>query len=195
MTTAGRLLVLTLAVVATPVLAETLRCPRDSVKVGPACVDKYEASVWSILAANTALIAKVKVGTATASDLLAGGGRRSKAPARPASRPPSKPPSPRPATGRPRSTRPRSRPCCRLPASRGFRQIRRARSRASAWLGRRVAAGGGGDTRPRHGQRHQRLQHLDGRRAGEHGLAVELQVRLGRVRHGGERGRVGSGLG
>ena len=29
----------------------------------------------------------------------------------------------------------------------------------------------------------------------EHGLAVELQVELGRVRHGGERGRVGGGLG
>ena len=37
-------LVLTLAVVATPVLAGTLRCPPDSVKVGPTCVDKYEAS-------------------------------------------------------------------------------------------------------------------------------------------------------
>ena len=55
-------LVLTLAVVATPVLAGTLRCPPDSVKVGPTCVDKYEASVWQIAPTNTTLIGKVRGG-------------------------------------------------------------------------------------------------------------------------------------
>lgn len=48
-------------------------CPPDSVLVGPACVDKYEGSVWQIPAAATALIAKVKDGTATLADLSGGG--------------------------------------------------------------------------------------------------------------------------
>jgi hypothetical protein len=48
-------------------------CPPDSVKVGNVCVDKYEASAWSIPAANTDLIDKVRHGTATLQDLTAGG--------------------------------------------------------------------------------------------------------------------------
>ncbi len=48
-------------------------CSRDAVQVGPVCVDKYEASVWSIPAANTRLINKVKKGKATLADLTAGG--------------------------------------------------------------------------------------------------------------------------
>ena len=48
-------------------------CPPDSVKVGPTCVDKYEASVWQIDASNTTLIGKVQAGTATLSDLNGGG--------------------------------------------------------------------------------------------------------------------------
>ena len=48
------------------------RCSHDSVLVGPVCVDKYEASVWSILAANTKLIAKVKLGIATLANLTVG---------------------------------------------------------------------------------------------------------------------------
>jgi len=47
-------------------------CPPDSVKVGPTCVDKYEASVWQIPASNMALIDKVPQGTATLSDLKRG---------------------------------------------------------------------------------------------------------------------------
>jgi hypothetical protein len=31
---------------ATPAAAAPAKCPTDSVKVGPICVDKYEASVW-----------------------------------------------------------------------------------------------------------------------------------------------------
>ncbi len=47
-------------------------CSPDSVLVGLTCVDKYEASVWSIPAANTRLIAKVKLGVATLANLTAG---------------------------------------------------------------------------------------------------------------------------
>jgi formylglycine-generating enzyme required for sulfatase activity len=49
------------------------KCSLDSVQVGPVCVDKYEASVWSIPAANTGLIKKVQKGKATLAALLAGG--------------------------------------------------------------------------------------------------------------------------
>jgi sulfatase-modifying factor enzyme 1 len=48
-------------------------CPSDSVKVGNVCVDKYEASVWSIPAASTALLDKVRHGEATLQDLTDGG--------------------------------------------------------------------------------------------------------------------------
>ncbi len=48
-------------------------CPPDAVRVGETCVDKYEASVWQIAVANTALIAKVQQGTVTLADLEAGG--------------------------------------------------------------------------------------------------------------------------
>ena len=47
------------------------KCPADSVKVGPVCVDKFEASVWEIpnVPANKGLINKVKKGTATLANL------------------------------------------------------------------------------------------------------------------------------
>jgi hypothetical protein len=46
-------------------------CPADSRRVGPVCVDKFEASVWEIpnLPANKGLINKVKKGTATLANL------------------------------------------------------------------------------------------------------------------------------
>lgn len=53
--------------------APPIACPRDSVLVGTACVDKYEASVWRIPAGNTTLIAKIKAGTVTRTQLEAGG--------------------------------------------------------------------------------------------------------------------------
>lgn len=40
-------------------------CPPDSVPVGTVCVDKYEASVWSIDPANRGLIRKVQKGKVT----------------------------------------------------------------------------------------------------------------------------------
>src|SRR5438034_2961807 len=50
-----------------------LRCAADSVKVGNVCVDKYEASVWSIAPSNTGLIRKVQKGMATLDDLMGSG--------------------------------------------------------------------------------------------------------------------------
>jgi hypothetical protein len=49
------------------------RCPGDSVRVGTACVDKYEASVWTIPADNPKLLRKVRLGRATLQDLTSGG--------------------------------------------------------------------------------------------------------------------------
>lgn len=54
-------------------------CPPDSVSVGPTCVDKFEASMWSIPAtapgggSNALLVSKVKQGTARLLDLRTGG--------------------------------------------------------------------------------------------------------------------------
>ena len=58
---------------ATPVGAAKATCSPDAMQVGPVCVDRYEASVWSIPAANTGLIKQVQDGKATLAGLLAGG--------------------------------------------------------------------------------------------------------------------------
>jgi formylglycine-generating enzyme required for sulfatase activity len=52
----------------------SLKCGPDSVKVGTTCVDKYEASAWSIPAANTSLVKKLQQGKSTLTDLTNGGG-------------------------------------------------------------------------------------------------------------------------
>jgi hypothetical protein len=57
---------------ALPARALPLRCPQDSVNVGGACVDKYDASVWQVPASNAALIRKVQLGGATLADLTNG---------------------------------------------------------------------------------------------------------------------------
>jgi len=49
------------------------RCPPDSVRVGPVCVDKYEATVWSIPAANARLLQRAQRGGATLAELTDGG--------------------------------------------------------------------------------------------------------------------------
>src|SRR5262245_34515516 len=59
--------------VAAPAFAGTLKCPPDSVKVGDACIDLYEESVWQIPPFNTALVKKVQSGKATLADLTGGG--------------------------------------------------------------------------------------------------------------------------
>jgi hypothetical protein len=55
---------------------ENKKCPPDSVAVGPACVDTYEASVWEVPPAKTKLIKKIKDGQATLADLQAGATQR-----------------------------------------------------------------------------------------------------------------------
>jgi hypothetical protein len=67
-------IILLLAVVCSFILflvdpAVAAACPPDSVPVGPVCVDKYEASVWTIPAVNEALIEKVRQGLADLRDL------------------------------------------------------------------------------------------------------------------------------
>jgi hypothetical protein len=52
-------------------VAEAKKCPPDSVPVGPACIDTYEASVWTTT--DTGLIAKIKKGTVTLADLTEAG--------------------------------------------------------------------------------------------------------------------------
>ena len=58
---------------ALPALAGTLKCPPDSVKVGNACIDLYEESVWQIPPSNTSLVKRVQQGKATLADLTGGG--------------------------------------------------------------------------------------------------------------------------
>ena len=58
---------------AAPAAAGTLKCPPDSVKVGNACIDLYEASVWQIPPSSTSLLKKVEKGKATLADLADGG--------------------------------------------------------------------------------------------------------------------------
>jgi formylglycine-generating enzyme required for sulfatase activity len=53
--------------------AEFLRCPRDSVLVGPICVDKYEASVWVVPPSIPRLVEKIRRGRASLNDLSAAG--------------------------------------------------------------------------------------------------------------------------
>jgi formylglycine-generating enzyme required for sulfatase activity len=62
-----------LALGAAPARAATLRCAPDAVKVGNACVDKYEASVWQIPPSNKSLVKKVQAGKADLDDLTAAG--------------------------------------------------------------------------------------------------------------------------
>jgi hypothetical protein len=60
-------------IAAVPVRVAALRCGADSVEVGNACVDKYEASVWSIAPSNKELVGKVRRGQATLAVLSDGG--------------------------------------------------------------------------------------------------------------------------
>lgn len=64
---------LVILLAAPPVAARPVKCSADQVPVGTTCVDTYEASVWSIPAANTGLIKRVQDGRAILADLLAGG--------------------------------------------------------------------------------------------------------------------------
>lgn len=69
----GCSVLISFSLVLAPPPAEAGRCSHDAVRVGTTCVDKYEASVWDIAAAQKGLIKKVQKGKATLADLLAGG--------------------------------------------------------------------------------------------------------------------------
>ncbi|HXJ34797.1 MAG TPA: SUMF1/EgtB/PvdO family nonheme iron enzyme [Candidatus Eisenbacteria bacterium] len=56
-----------------PGIGPLTTCPADSVRVGPACIDKYKASVWLVAPSNTDLIAKLQDGTVTLGDLTGAG--------------------------------------------------------------------------------------------------------------------------
>jgi formylglycine-generating enzyme required for sulfatase activity len=48
-------------------------CAPDAVAVGPTCVDRYEATVWSVPPENDALVSKLRAGTVTLAELRAAG--------------------------------------------------------------------------------------------------------------------------
>ena len=61
---------------AAPAWAATPKCPPDSVRVGTACIDRFEASVWLIpdpTTANKGLVKKLQKGKATLDGLAAAG--------------------------------------------------------------------------------------------------------------------------
>ena len=45
------------------------KCASDAIKVGPVCIDKYEASVWRVPAKEKKLVKKIQNGTVTLGDL------------------------------------------------------------------------------------------------------------------------------
>lgn len=55
-----------------PASSYAKKCPGDSVQVGDACVDKYEASVWDTPPSNTSVITKIKKGKILAAGDLVG---------------------------------------------------------------------------------------------------------------------------
>jgi len=72
---AGSLVVFTVlvGVCAVPARAGTGKCSPDSAPVGPVCVDKYEASVWTLPTTSPSLVKKVQAGKATLEDLMRAG--------------------------------------------------------------------------------------------------------------------------
>lgn len=65
-----------LLITAVSASAAVQRCPSDSIAVGPACIDRWEASVWQIPEGNKALIARVQRGKVTREQLIAGGAQQ-----------------------------------------------------------------------------------------------------------------------
>ena len=66
-----RLIVAAVLALAAPALAGKDTCPPDAVRVGPVCVDRWEASVWRVPAADTKLVKKIQQGKATLAELQA----------------------------------------------------------------------------------------------------------------------------
>ncbi|HSV05093.1 MAG TPA: hypothetical protein VLI07_01195 [Candidatus Binatus sp.] len=64
------------AVAASFPAAPVRRCAPDAVMAGPACLDRYEASVWRVpnpTTTNAALVQRIRLGRTTLADLKAGG--------------------------------------------------------------------------------------------------------------------------
>jgi formylglycine-generating enzyme required for sulfatase activity len=64
---------ITLLALLVPTIAFAADCPRDAVRVGTTCVDRYEASIWRIPTGSTGLLKKIRKGTVTLADLGAAG--------------------------------------------------------------------------------------------------------------------------
>src|SRR5262245_43476610 len=58
---------------AEPTRAQAKKCPPDAVKVGPACIDRWEASVWRIPVGEKALLKKLQSGKVTLEKLAQAG--------------------------------------------------------------------------------------------------------------------------
>jgi formylglycine-generating enzyme required for sulfatase activity len=71
-----RLVLAVLVVIVGALPANARRCSPDTVKVGPLCVDKYEASVWEIPPSNTSLIRSVERGRIRTPTDMAGATQR-----------------------------------------------------------------------------------------------------------------------
>ena len=59
--------------------ASAATCGPDAVAAGPVCLDRYEATVWRVpnpTTTNASLVTKITLGTATRTDLTAGGATR-----------------------------------------------------------------------------------------------------------------------
>ena len=178
---------------ALPASALMLRCPPDSVKVGDACIDKYESSIWQIPSANTALVKAVQLGRVTLADLTNGGATQ----VSPAST--LQPDVPADV----RRDRELDEPAVRglgrgreadelrdlVPGGAGVRALRKALAHEPG-----VAARGGRHARSRHGRRRDRLQRRRSRQTAGHRLAGQVHVELGSVRHGRQRRGMGGRL-
>ena len=57
----------------TPGVGPLATCPHDAVLVGTTCVDRYEASLWQVPAAASAVLTAIRSGTVTLADLTAAG--------------------------------------------------------------------------------------------------------------------------
>jgi Sulfatase-modifying factor enzyme 1 len=68
-----RVLALLFGLVVPALAGGAQRCPADSVAVGPACIDRYEESVWRVPAENQKLVKKIQRGGVTLEDLQKGG--------------------------------------------------------------------------------------------------------------------------
>jgi formylglycine-generating enzyme required for sulfatase activity len=69
----GLLTVLLLAAGPASAGKKAQKCAADTVRVGPVCIDRYEASVWQVDVGDKKLINKIQKGTVELADLTGGG--------------------------------------------------------------------------------------------------------------------------